>query len=241
MKEWRASVAPIAVGLGFLALLLALFVHWLAIGPAWLPQALAGVGGVLILLYPAMFPDKIIALFRSRSTQAGTNIVLMSLIFIGIMAAVNFLGYRYHKRFDLTANKEYSLSPQTVRVLQDLEEPVHAIAFFTDQDPRRARVEDLLREYAQVTGKFTYEFVNPNREPGKARQYGLTRLGVVILVRGDRREEADIFDEEDLTSAIIRVTRDEPKVVYFTIGHGERDPHSYQDRDLGQAVRKLER
>ncbi len=240
MRDWRTSVAPIAVGLGVLALLLSLFVHWLAIGPLWLSKALAVTGGILILLYPAIFPDKIIRLFQSRSTQAGTNILLMSLIFIGIVGVVNFLGYRYHKRFDLTANKEYSLSPQTVRVLKELPAPVHAIAFFVDQDPRRDRVEDLLREYAQVTNKFTYEFVNPNREPGKARQYGLTRLGVVVLVQGDRREQADVFDEEDLTSAIIRVTRDKPRVVYFTIGHGERDPHSYQDRDLGQAVRKLE-
>ncbi len=240
MRDWRASLAPIAVGLGILALLLSLFVHWLAVGPSWLSRSLAAIGGFLLLVYPAVYPDKIIGLFRARSTQAGTNIVLMSLIFIGIVSVINFLGYRYHKRVDLTENKAYSLSPQTVRVLKDLHEPIHAIAFFTDQDPRREQVEDLLREYAQVTDKFTYEFVNPNREPGKARRYGLTRLGVVILTRGDRREQADVFDEEDLTSAIIRVTRDKPHVVYFTIGHGERDPHSYQDRDLGQAVRKLE-
>ncbi len=241
MKERLSSAAPAIAGLGTLALLTAVFVNWLAVGPAWLPQVLSVGGVVLLLVYPLLRPAQVLGWARQRRTQAGANIVLMSVAFIAIVGVVNFLGYRYHKRFDFTATKEYSLSQQTREVLQNLQEPVHAVAFFTDNDPGRQRVEDLLREYALLTDKFTYEFVNPNREPGKARQYNITRYGVVLLLRGDRRQEVVVFDEEDLTSGIIKVTRDAPRVVYFTTGHGERDPQSYQDPDYGQAVQVLQR
>lgn len=41
------------------------------------------------------------------------------------------------------------------------------------------------------------------------------------------------MDEEDLTSALLKVSRDEQKVVYFTTGHKERDPQSFQPMDYG--------
>ena len=233
--------APVLSGVGALALVLALFLRWLAAGPAWLPPALAVLGVGLLAIYPVVHRSRFRDLWRARRTQAGANVILMSLLFVGIVGMVNYLGYRYHKRFDLTSTRQFSLSQQTLDILRNLPEPVHAVAVYTDDDPRRQRVEDLLREYAQVTDKFTYEFINPNREPAKARRLGITRLGVVLLLRGDRREEIAVLDEEDLTSGLIRVTRDKPRVVYFTTGHGERDPNAFLDPDYGQAMQALRR
>jgi len=241
MSKRLQALTPILAGAGALLILLALVVNWLAVPPEWLDSTLAIVGITLLALYPLSRPRAVLGTVRAQKTQASANAFLMSIIFIAIVGVVNYLGYRYHKRFDLTATGEFTLSPQTTQVLRDLKEPVHAVAFFTETDPRRQRAEDLLREYAQVTDKFTYEFVDLNREPGKARKYRVTRLGIVLLLRGDRREEVTIIDEEDLTSGIIKVTRDKPKIVYFVTGHGERDPLSFQDADYGQAVRAVER
>lgn len=241
MRERMSSLALPIAGVGVVLLLAALLIRWLAVGPQWLPTALAIGGVILVVLYPILRPQEVLGALRARQTQAGANAVLMSAAFIGILAVINFLGYRYHKRIDLTANKQFTLSEQTVALLKGLEEPVHALAFFSETDLRRDTVEDLLREYALVTGKFTYEFVNLNREPGKARQYNISRPGVVLLLRGDRREEVTVFDEEDLTSGLIKVTRDKPKVVYFTTGHGEHEPNAFQESGYSRAIRVLER
>ncbi len=233
--------APVIASISLLLWVLALFLRWLAIGPAWTPVALAAVGGVLAIIALAAAHATLARFLRARGTQAGANALIMSVLFIGIVGVVNYLGYRYYKRVDLTATGQYTLSPQTIEILQNLDTPVQAIAVYTDEDPRRQTVEDLLREYAQITDKFTYEFINPNREPAKARRLGITRLGVVLLLREDRREEVAVLDEEDLTSGLIRVSRDKPRVVYFVTGHGERDPNSFLDPDYGQAMQTLRR
>ena len=38
-----------------------------------------------------------------------------SLVILAVLAAVNFLANRYDKSFDSTANKQFSLSDQTIR------------------------------------------------------------------------------------------------------------------------------
>jgi len=43
------------------------------------------------------------------------------LIFLGIMILVNFLSARHHRRFDVTANRQNSLSPQTLKILNGLD------------------------------------------------------------------------------------------------------------------------
>lgn len=241
MSERARSFSAGIASVGTLALVLALFLAWLGVGPSWLPWPFVGVGAGLVGLGGFLARDTLSAWWRARRTQAGMNALVMSLLFIGIVGVLNYLGYRFHKRIDLTGTRQYSLSPQTLEILQNLDVPVQAIAVFTDEDPRRQTVEDLLREYAQVTDKFTYEFINPNREPAKARRLGITRLGVVLLLRGERREEISVLDEEDLTSGLIKVSRDRPRVVYFTTGQGERDPNSFLDPDYGQAMQALRR
>jgi len=66
----------------------------------------------------------------------------MTLAFVGIVAVLNFLGQQHHKRFDLTENKDFSLSPQTIQILQDLKTPVHVVGFFTVGDPGQTDAKD---------------------------------------------------------------------------------------------------
>ena len=64
---------------------------------------------------------------------------------------VNYLGYKGTLRYDLTSSRQFSLSSQTVQIIDDITEPVHATAFFipdkTDEIIERQRTEDLLSEY----------------------------------------------------------------------------------------------
>ena len=53
----------------------------------------------------------------SRKTLTGlAQAVVYSLIFLGILGAVNFLANRYNKSYDTTSNKQYTLSDQTAKI-----------------------------------------------------------------------------------------------------------------------------
>ncbi|MCI0664977.1 MAG: ABC transporter, partial [Acidobacteria bacterium] len=65
--------------------------------------ALAIAGAVLLLASIVLNFGSIAGFFRGRTGRLGTNTVLLSLGVTLILGIFNFLGYRHHKRIDLTA------------------------------------------------------------------------------------------------------------------------------------------
>ncbi|NOZ30161.1 MAG: GldG family protein [Chloroflexi bacterium] len=231
--------APYLAGVGIVAVLLSIAARVLGSEPPWLPEALLSLGVVLVISYALLRPREVVAALTGRRARYGGNALLLSVAFLGILTTVNILSDRHHKRFDLTESKQYTLSQETIQILQSLERPVKVTGFFTPGDPRQTDVEDLLKEYAYHSDQFTYEFVDPEQRPGEARRLGVTSYGVLVFQSGDKRQQTFGLDEEDLTSALLKVSRDEQKVVYFTTGHKERNPEGFQSADYGNVGRIL--
>ena len=64
-----------------------------------------------------------------RSTKYGASTILASVFFIGIVAAVNYIGARYDHRWDVTEGGVYSLSPQSLQVVEGLPNDLQMQAF----------------------------------------------------------------------------------------------------------------
>ncbi len=206
------------------AILAAFGLFWTLIrGRLELTGEIALVAGlVAIAAYIALEPGRVRRALAGRTARQGGNATIVTLAVIGILMLLNVLAARHHKRFDLTAEREFSLSPQTLQVLAELEEPVAVTAYMTPYYYGRQQVEDLLKEYSYRTDKLQVEYVDPEQNPGQARQAGVTRDGTIVFEMADRRQEALGSDEQALTSALVKVTREEAKKVYFLTGHGER-------------------
>ena len=56
---------------------------------------------------------------KSRQTKYGAYAVVYILVIIAVLAAINFLANRYDKSYDSTANKQFSLSDQTNKVVEE--------------------------------------------------------------------------------------------------------------------------
>lgn len=180
-------------------------------------------GAFLLLLWFYLdFPAIRAALFR-RSTKYGLNMALMILLLLGIIALVEAISLNHNKRFDLTEGKRHTLSDQSQKILKNLKKEVNAIAFFKTDHVERRMAEDLLRQYADLSPKFRYEFVDPDRNPARTKRYGVTAYGTVILEAGEKEERIELLDEEKLTNAIIRAIREGKRKIYFLKGHGEAD------------------
>ncbi|MBI5034611.1 MAG: GldG family protein [Chloroflexi bacterium] len=169
------------------------------------------------------------AAVTSRSARYGSNTLLVTVAFIGIVGIIAFLSGRYVYRFDTTANQQFTLSQMTTQVLQGLKEPVNAVAFFSTQsDPTQMRdAQDRLNEYKNINpDKFNYKFVDPDAEPQVAIDYNVQVDGTIVFERGKRRENVFQTDEQSLTNALFKVSQDTQPTIYFTTGHGE---HSLDD------------
>lgn len=199
------------------------------------------VGLVAIAAYVALESERVGAALSGRAARQGGNALVVVLAVAGIAILVNMLAARHHKRVDLTAERQFSLSKQSKQVLAGLAEPVAVTAFMTPNYYGREQVEDLLKEYTYHTDKLKVEYVDPEQKPAVARQYGITSDGVLVFQCGDRRQDTFGSDEQALTSAIVKVTRRQSKVAYFLTGHRERDPQDSAQAGYSQIAEALKR
>jgi ABC-type uncharacterized transport system involved in gliding motility auxiliary subunit len=149
----------------------------------------------------------------------GANLALYTLIGIAIIVLVNWFVNNHDKRWDLTPNQEYSLSPQSKKLLKGLKQNVTIYAF--DRKEAFSKRRDLLGEYESASSHVAVRYVDPDRQPALAKQYGIQSYGTIEVVSGTRHFQAQNTNEEGVTNALIRVLMGE-KTIYFMDGHGER-------------------
>ncbi len=169
-----------------------------------------------------------------RFVKYGANSLFSALIVLGIIVLVAFITNRHNLRADLTSQGLYSLAEQTKSVLNNLNKDVTIYAFYKKSDEVRAK--DLLEEYSYRSKFVKYEFIDPNEKPQLARRYNVTQYNTVVVESGTKRETITDLNESNLTNAIIKVTRELDKVIYFTQGHGERPIEGQQQQDFQTAV-----
>lgn len=252
MRTGRALIATIAgfAALGFAILALIYWAITLGFGPLDLAlQIMLIVAIVSFSIYLLAAPESVGQAAGRRSNKLTANALVASAVAIGIAIAVNIIAESTATvRADWTAGKTFTLSPQTVEVLQNLKSEVRAIAFYSPQNPganSREQIEDLLREYATKSDKFNYEFVDPIQSPTRAQQFTRGRLdvqfGSVLFDNGQRAEVANNVAEADFTGAILRLQQNVTPTVAFLTGHGERDPNGFEQDGYSQVKQALER
>jgi ABC-type uncharacterized transport system involved in gliding motility auxiliary subunit len=188
----------------------------------WFEYATLGLGAALALLYLALNAKEIYAALTQRGALQTANAVLMTALVFALLGFAVFLSDKHSKRIDLTAAQQFSLADQTVKVLQGLQEDLRVTYFYNPQEQEQ-RYNDLLKEYAALTPKFKHELIDLDRKPDIAREHNVTSYNTTVLSYREASEKINGTTESDLTNAIIKVTREEKKKIYFTTHHGEKD------------------
>lgn len=197
--------------------------------PEWNQYAVyaSWTGLALVLLYTIGQWREIVAFFRRRNARYGAIASVSVLVVLGILVAVNYVSVKQNKRWDLTSNRQYTLSEQTVKLLRELKTPVKFVVFETDAEVDRIRVR--MNEYAYQSGQVSVEYIDPDKRPVPAKEYEIQSYGTVVVEHMGRRERVVVPQgqappEQDLTSALVKVLNPTEKRVYFLAGHGEKDP-----------------
>src|SRR5436309_14618020 len=110
---------------------------------------LAWAGLVCVLAYTLGQWREIAKVFSRRQARYGTLAATSVLVVLGILIAINYIGARQNKRWDLTASKQFSLSDQSRNVLTKLDAPLQIQVFA--QEPEFPRYQDRMKEYEYVS------------------------------------------------------------------------------------------
>lgn len=236
MNIKRQEVFKIMAFLGPLALIAGYIRYSVreTMGP--LNLSLIIVGGVLTLAAIVLNFKAIRESSRRRSTRLGANTTVMTVAVIAIIGFANFLGYRHHKRIDLTSEKLYSVSDQTRKVVSDLKKDVKVMLF--DKDDQQGLGEQM-KEYRNLSSHFSFERIDPQKHLEAPKQYKISKLGEVVVACGDRTEHPKDTTESSIINAIIKVTRDNLKKICFVEGHGEKKLSSTNEGDGYGVIDKM--
>jgi gliding motility-associatede transport system auxiliary component len=194
---------------------------------------LAWAGLVSVLLYTLGQWREIAAVFQRRQTRYGTLTGVSILVVLGILVAINYIGSRQNKRWDLTANKQFSLSDQSRSLVAKLDAPLQVQVFA--QEPDFPRYQDKLKEYEYSSKRISTEYVDPDKKPTIAKQNQVQQYGTIVFNYKGRTERVTSDSEQDITNGIIKVVTGQQRKIYFTQGHGEKDNTS-SERDGYNAI-----
>ena len=158
---------------------------------------------------------------KTRQAKSGSYMAAYILVFIAILVTVNYLGVRYNKTYDATENKLYSLSGQTLKVLDGLEEELKI--YYFDQAPLFERVRGSLVQYENASSLVRVSYIDPDSKPELTREMNVSTYGTLFVEYAGNREKANSTSEEDITNTILRVIKGQEKTACFLSGHGEAD------------------
>jgi len=195
---------------------------------------LSGAGAILVLAYAVINIRAISELAGRRSAKQGANTALTIILVTGIVVIVQALSMRHSLRIDLTKNQRFSLAEQTRNILSELSDDVWIYSFFQKGADERFRAEELLDQYAHASSRVRYELIDPDRKPQRAKEMGITTYGTTIVRFGTKSEPVKNLTEDALTNAILKVTSDVAKSIYFVVGHDEKSP--FDEAPTGYSV-----
>ena len=205
-----------------------------------------GIGSVIA--FGVMRLEQVIEAVRSRQAVHGANVIVAVTLAAGIAIVLNVIvAQSFDKEFDCTAEKTFTLSEQTKKILQSLDKDVKITAFF-NTDPASGTLQqqyeeaqDLLGRYQRESKRIELEFIDPVAAPKKAEEYQIKQWGnTTVFEHGKKREQVTSVDEQKFTSAMLKVTRDEIKKIFFLKGHGERAIDDYDRMGFNRAKEALE-
>ncbi|MFH0960344.1 MAG: DUF4350 domain-containing protein [Pseudomonadota bacterium] len=181
---------------------------------------------------------------QSRAMRGG-GLAVGTLIFFGIVIALQYIAIENPKRWDLTNSGKHTLAPQSRKLVETFKDnnlPVEVLAFYETKDQQgREETQDLLEQYRDVWKNFSYTFYDPDRERAIALQNKVDTYPTLTLKAGDKIERLNTINEESVTNALMKLHRKDAKKVYFLKGHGELDTADSSPQGFATAKEQIEK
>lgn len=163
---------------------------------------------------------------------------LQNLVFIiGLLVVVGLLAWlstRYDIETDWTRDGRNTLSIDSRQLLDEMPAAIHITAFATEGSVVRDHIQDLVNRYQRHKPEIELVFINPDAEPERTRDLGITLDGELLIAYQGRSETIQSLSEQSLSNALLRVARQQDRKIVFLSGHGERDLLGEANHDFGQ-------
>lgn len=178
--------------------------------------------------------SKVKSFLFSRGFKYTSSSLVSIISFISILIIIQVITFNKKIQKDITLSQNFTLSEQSQKILKNLKDKIELIAFIKKGD---IKTKDLLEQYKAQSSNLSYELYDPSFNPSKAKQYDIRDLNTIVVSNGLKQEKINIISEDKITNALIKVTREGQKKIYFVKGHGEKNINDF-NRDGLSALRE---
>ena len=137
-------------------------------------------------------------------TISKKNNIKSLLLVISILLVLNLISSSYFHRFDLTKDKRYTLSPTSLTIIKQVQNPLSIKIYLQGDLPAefkrlQSETQDLFEEFQAYNKNIIFEFVNPLENKDESTdnikelyRKGLTPINITVDDRG-KQSQAMVF------------------------------------------------
>lgn len=112
---------------------------------------------------------------KDKKKDIKRNNIIQLITGVVIIVLVNLVGYNVFTRFDLTAEKRYTLSEPTKKLLKELDDIVFFQVYLEGEFPAgfkrlRRETKEMLDQFRAYSENIQYEFINPSSSSNEAER-----------------------------------------------------------------------
>ena len=181
--------------------------------------------------------------FKTRQVKYGGYAALLTVAVIAGLILINLIVGQFAPQIDLTSNRLFSLSDQTIQVLDGINKPVKFYGLWRPGEENQD-VMPVINLYVSKSKNISLEIIDPDKNPGFVMRYNKEGGGIArgsLIVEGEKGfkiiSAQDMYDvsqspqagptingvsvERRITGALLYVGTGVTPVVYELSGHDE--------------------
>ena len=181
--------------------------------------------------------------FKTKQVKYGGYAALLTLAVLVGLVILNLMAGQFSPQIDFTQNRLFSLSEQTINLLNTIKTPVKFYGLWRQGD-EDSNLMNVINLYLSKSRNISLEVIDPDRNPGFVMRYDREKQGISrgsLIVEGEKafkiiapREMYDftmsqsggasitaIAIERRITSALLFTVTGDTPVVYEISGHSE--------------------
>lgn len=207
----------------------------------WIPL----VFFLALFVFPIVKDGKLFLQFMTmKTTKRGLSMGSMILLMVVALGLLNFVAARKIKTWDFSVTQTNTLSDQSIKLMKSLDSELKITFFYKSgvegTEENRRLFREMVKKYQDQSDKVVLDFVEVNERPDLAKEYGVNKgSGVVFLDYKGRRNRIEKVDEQEITGALVKASREKDKKVYFVTGHGEVDLDESREATGGNTLKQL--
>ena len=176
--------------------------------------------------------------FHLKMQQGVFILLLLSLCFL-----LGYLAFETRTQWDVSQNNRNSLSQTSIEILEKMNGPVQVTAYATAQHAQFGDVREIIHNFVQLYQRFkpdlTLKFIDPTEYPNLAKEAGVQVNGEMVISFQNRQMHLTTINEQAFTQVLMRLARQQEKLIVALSGHGERSLGGAANYDLGEFGRQL--